>query len=276
MLVNGKSSSIISIEDRGLLYGDGLFETILCENGEPILFAEHMQRLQLGCKKLDLQVPNVELIYSELCETANNKSGIVKIILTRGVRARGYRYNPQEQNSTRIVYRDELPNIPQSYYQDGIRLYLCEHRLPENEHLAEIKHLNRLDQVLARSEWTQNYQEGITLSNSGYVVEGTMSNVFIELQDQWITPKLDRCGVRGVMRDFILQHVEEKLLNCAEADISLTQLRDANAVFMCNSVIGVWPVTRFESINYAVSEPIVRLMKHLHNNVSSLYVDVDD
>ena len=272
MLVNGERCAHISTEDRGLLYGDGVFETILCEKGKPVLFAEHMQRLQLGCKKLNLPLPNIEIILAETQQVAKQDDGIVKIILTRGVRARGYQYDPQDQEATRIIYRSEMADIPHSNYQNGVRLRLCKHRLPENECLAEIKHLNRLDQVIARSEWSQDYQEGVMLSGGDYVIEGTMTNIFVKLQDVWQTPKLNRCGVRGVMRDFILLHTEEMAVDCVEVDIPLHQLNQADAMFVCNSVIGIWPVINFESTDFAIDKSVTRMMKYLHENVSSLYV----
>lgn len=271
MLVNGKSSSQISIEDRGLLYGDGLFETILCEDGEPVLFAEHMRRLQSGCKTLGFSGPDTQLLLAELKQVALQENCVVKIIITRGVRARGYHYDANEENYTRIIYRSDLPNIPLSYYANGVRLYLCQHRLPENGKLAGIKHLNRLDQIVARSEWAQGFAEGITLSARDNIIEGTMSNIFVESNGKWLTPKLDLCGVKGVMREFILQNAEKLSIQCEETNITLAQVKSADAIFMCNSVIGIWPVVDFESKRYAIGEPTTRMMGYLHTNVSSLY-----
>lgn len=275
MLVNGKSSSQISIEDRGLLYGDGLFETILCEQGRPVLFAEHMQRLQSGCLKLGIVKPDANLILAELTEVAQHTNCIVKVILTRGVRSRGYQYDSSDKTFTRIIYRSDMPNIPVNHYLEGVRLFLCEHRLSNSGVLAGLKHLNRLDQVVARSEWQQEFDEGITLDSNDNVIEGTMSNVFLEANGKWLTPALDRCGVKGVMRDYILQHADQLAIDCAERDITLAQFQNADAIFVCNSVIGVWPVTSFDSRNYAISESTMRLMQNLHNNVSSLYKFAD-
>lgn len=271
MLVNGKSSGQISIEDRGLLYGDGLFETILCEDGEPMLFAGHMQRLQSGCKTLGISKPDSQLLLAELQQVALQESCVVKIIITRGVSARGYQYDANEESCTRIIYRSDLPSIPLSHYANGIRLYLCQHRLPENGKLAGIKHLNRLDQIVARSEWTQGFEEGITLSATDNIIEGTMSNIFIALNGKWLTPRLDLCGVKGVMREFILHNADKLSIQCEEANITLAQVKSADAIFVCNSVIGIWPVVDFESQHYAIGEPTTRMMQYLHSNVSSLY-----
>ncbi len=272
MLVNGKPCDHVSIEDRGLLYGDGLFETILCESGEPVLFEQHMQRLRLGCEKLNIELQDSRLIRSEINSVAKNQDCIIKVIVTRGVRARGYQYDPDDNNFTRIVYQCDLPKISPNHYQQGINLFLCQHRLPENKRIAGIKHLNRLDQVIARSEWREEYQEGLTLSNHDNVIEGTMSNIFIEVDGRWITPRLDRCGVRGVLRDFIIEHAESFSTTCEETDIALSQLEQSDAMFVCNSVIGVWPIAQFQKKEFALSEQTIRLMQYLHSNVSSLYV----
>ena len=272
MLVNGKKVGHISVEDRGLLYGDGLFETILCGQGQPVLFDEHMHRLQMGCKKLNICLPDENLILSELLECAQQSDCIIKIIMTRGVRARGYQYDASDKTSTRIVYRSELTDIPSHYYSTGVRLLLCRHRLPDNAELAGLKHLNRLDQVIARNEWTQGFEEGVTLDQCENVIEGTMSNVFLELNGKWITPRLDKNGVEGVMRNFILQNAKELSIQCEQSTVTLKQLLNADAIFVCNSVIGVWPVIEFQSNKYSVSDSTRRLMQYLHTNVSSLYM----
>lgn len=271
MLVNGNPGNSISIEDRGLLYGDGLFETILCEKGSPILFMEHMQRLQFGCRKLNFSDPNTELIRSEALSVANGEDCLVKVVLTRGESARGYYYDASTVNYTRIIYRSNLPKVLQENWSNGIRLYLCKHRLAENRDLAGYKHLNRLDQVLARAEWNQEFAEGVTLSTRGHVIEGTMSNIFLQVNDQWITPKIDQCGVQGVMRDFICQHAAEFSIACQQKEVSLTELKHADAIFVCNSVIGVWPVIHFEGKDYPFSQSVKNLMQYLRQNVSYLY-----
>lgn len=275
MLVNGKASQQISIEDRGLLYGDGLFETILCEQGKPVLFAEHMQRLQSGCLKLGISNPDANLILAELTEVARQMDCIIKVIVTRGVRSRGYQYDSDDKSITRIIYRSDLPNIPTSHYTEGIRLFLCAHRLSDSGVLAGLKHLNRLDQVVARSEWQQEFDEGVTLDSDENVIEGTMSNIFLESGGKWLTPALGRCGVEGVMRDFILQHADRLSIDCEERDITVAQLQNADAIFVCNSVIGVWPVTSFNSKRYAISESTIAVMQYLHDNASSLYKFTD-
>ena len=164
-----------------------------------------------------------------------------------------------------------MPDYPQHYYRNGINLFLCKYRLSENPKIAGIKHLNRLDQVIARAEWADEFQEGVTLDSQENVVEGTMTNLFIQSGEQLRTPTLERCGVQGIMRDYIMQIADGFFQSCKETDITLQQLKQADAIFMCNSVIGIWPVQNFESTKYKVTDQIIGIMQHINNHLSSLY-----
>lgn len=271
MLVNGKQSTTISIEDRGLLYGDGIFETILCEQGKPILFEQHMQRFMHGCEQLDLIAPDQQDILNEVMIAADNSDCVIKLLLTRGVRGRGYYYAKVDAATTRIVYRSQLPAFPLENYRQGIRLYLCEHKLAQNEKLAGIKHLNRLDQVVGRAEWDTQYQEGVMLNHLDEVIEGTMSNIFMQKKDTWITPIINQSGVRGVLRDYIIQHANDFSVKIKEDVFHLDDLLQADAIFVCNSVIGIWPVNEFQGKQYSIHSETIAAMQYLNTNVSSLY-----
>lgn len=272
MLINGQPSEVISIQDRGLLYGDGVFETILCEGGRPVLLAGHTQRLENGCKRLNLPTQDLPTILSDIRQVAGEDDCVVKVIVTRGVGKRGYKYNQNDNNSSRIVYRDDISNIPQEYYKQGIRLTQCEHKLARNTALSGIKHLNRLDQVLARSEWDNEFQEGVMLDVNSNIIEGTMSNIFIQSEQKWITPKLDHAGVAGVMRQWIMRNSYHADMECIEENITLTDMQNAEAVFVCNSVIGVWPVASFDGKDYSISSSTRTIMNYMHDNLSKFYL----
>ena len=271
MLVNGQACNAVSIEDRGLLYGDGVFETILCESGNPILFDLHMKRLQLGCERLNLTQQSKDGLLNEVQQVAQQENGVVKIIITRGIRNRGYSYSEQDDTFTRIVSFHSLPSIPIENYQQGIRMRLCDYRLPKNKSLAGIKHLNRLDQIMARNEWQSEYQEGLMLNNDSCVVEGTMTNVFVQSGKEWLTPKLIDSGVSGVMRQWILDNSEQVGMQCAEAELTLQDINNAQALFVCNSVIGIWPVVGFADKKYATSESVFNLLQMINSQLSALY-----
>ena len=271
MLINGQACDVISINDRGLLYGDGVFETILCQAGQPILLPGHIQRLQNGCQRLRLPNQDIATVLSEIQQVAQQDDCIVKVIVTRGVRQRGYRFDPDDLVYSRIVSRSDVPNVPNENYTHGINLTQCQYRLTRNHHLAEIKHLNRLDQVLARSEWQDEFHEGLMLDDLDNVIEGTMTNVFIESNKQWFTPRLDKVGVKGVLRQWIMRnaHLVEK--ECVEKDIQLAELMTSEAIFVCNSVIGIWPVKRFADKEFVVTPAVRQIMSEANSKLSSLY-----
>ncbi len=271
MLINGQPGDIVSIQDRGLSYGDGIFETILCEGGKPILLAGHIQRLINGCERLKISPQDRATVLSEIREVAQQDDCLVKIIVTRGARPRGYAYNQNDSSTTRIISKSPILNIPTEYYTHGVSIRTCEYRLPQNPYLAEIKHLNRLDQVIARSEWGSEFQEGLMLDSEGYVVEGTMTNVFIEKDQQWMTPKLDRAGVKGVMRQWIMRNSHYANIECTEKNIELPEVENADAIFICNSVVGIWPVNALDNRQFELSDSVKCIMKVAHNKLSHLY-----
>ena len=271
MLVNGLPSDALSVADRGLLYGDGVFETILCEAGRPVLLAGHTQRLENGCKRLGLAKQELAQLLADIREVAKQDDCVVKVIITRGVRRRGYSYDKQDNTSTRIVYRDDPPNIPVDYYRQGIQLTKCQYTMPDNKPLAGIKHLNRLDQVMARSEWDDEFQEGVMFAHDGRVVEGTMTNIFIESNNQWLTPKLDNAGILGVMRQWVMRNSFHADIECVEKDIQLSELQQAQSIFVCNSVVGIWPVTKFDGKDYPISVAVATMMREANSSLTKLY-----
>lgn len=251
-LVNGRPGSALSLRDRGLAYGDGLFETIRVSRGKATLLDAHMRRLGHGATVLRIALM-LDAIRAELeSAAAELGSGLLKLIITRGESGRGYAM-PEQAEPNRILYFSPLPDYPASNAQEGISLYPCATRLGCQPLLAGIKHLNRLEQVLARSEWQDTtYAEGLVRDLQGRPVEGTMSNLFLRLRGQWITPALDQCGVRGVMREYLMEQLATAGEVVTERDIHFSELLESDEVFCCNSVFGVWPVVSLDTHRWRV------------------------
>lgn len=268
MLIDGKDTDRIAADDRGLLYGDGLFETIAVRDGVPQLWAQHMARLQRDCVRLGIAPPAEELLLDEaqsLC--AASEQAVLKIIITRGSGGRGYRPTPQSV-PRRILSLHNWPVYPAHYWQQGIAVRLCGMRLGSNPRLAGIKHLNRLEQVLARAEWDDAaITEGLMLDTVGQLIEGTMSNVFLIRDGELRTPVLDRCGVAGVMRGHVVALAAELGISCAVMPLELEDVTQADEVFVCNSLIGIWPVRRFEE-RELVPGPLTRRLQQVIGVVS--------
>ena len=243
-LINGESKHAINSNDRGLLYGDGLFETMAVRNGQIHLWDAHWQRLSLGCNKLSIELPNKTTIEKEielLIESNNETQFIIKLIVTRGEGQRGYRF-AKEQNTTRILSSHSWPNYLDKHQTEGVDVCYCETKLSENEKLAGIKHLNRLEQVLARNEWGDEFQEGLLSTAQGNVVDGTMSNIFAVQDNKIFTPGLSLCGVDGVMRKTVIKAAKEKNYSIYEKDFTKIELEQADELFLTNSLFGIWPI----------------------------------
>ncbi len=243
MLVNGEPDGALSFLDRGLHYGDGLFETIALRGGRPCRWERHFHRLRRGCERLRLPPPDPALLAGEAVQCAAGvERGVLKLIVTRGCGGRGY--NPTDaRHPTRLWLRYPWPEHPAAWQREGVTVRICAQRLAHNEALAGLKHLNRLDQVLARGEWDDPaLAEGLMLDGEGNVIGGTMSNLFVIEQGRLVTPELRYCGVRGILRETILDRARNNGILTEVRALSLQALLGAPAAFLCNSLIGVWPI----------------------------------
>ncbi|MBU0656332.1 MAG: aminodeoxychorismate lyase [Gammaproteobacteria bacterium] len=267
ILINGIEADQLSVTDRGLLYGDGVWETIGVVDGKPQLLEWHLERLQQGLQALMIKPPDRDMLRHEISMTcAQQVRCILKLIITRGPGSRGY--NPLTVEShTRILQTSPWASYPAEYAGQGIRLHSCETRLAHQPKLAGFKHLNRLEQVLARAEFGDEYQEGLVRDYAGHIIEGTMSNLFVMNEDGSITtPDLQMCGIAGVMRRFIMQTLENFGIQCHIRAVELMEVEQAKALFMTNSLIGLWPVHEFSNKTYQIP-PLVRELQAAIQNL---------
>jgi len=244
-LLNGQSADSIDLLDRGLHYGDGLFETIAIINEQPLCWDEHLQRLLTGCARLKLDFNDAELLESEVTSLCKNvDKAVLKITVTSGAGGRGYKRSKSEFKPTRLLAIHTWPEYPDNYSTQGIQAHLCSNRLGHNPGLAGIKHLNRLEQVLASNEWDDaNTMEGLMLDIDDNVIAGTMSNLFIILPDKkLITPDVSLCGIEGIVRKYILDNCAELAYTIDVKKLSLDDVYSASEIFFCNSVAGIIPV----------------------------------
>jgi len=253
VLINGKIDNCVASSDRGLQYGDGVFETIAIKNGESEHWYEHMARLTEGCRRLNIPPPDTLQLLAEAQKLyAGKEQAVLKIIITRGSGGRGYR-SPDKVMPTRILSVHPWPSHPSNYVHEGIHLHLCATQLSSQVALAGIKHLNRLEQVIARNEWHDpDISEGLMLDGNGNVVEGTMSNYFAVVNNELLTPMIVDCGVAGIMRSHIIKQASLHNIVVRESSIKLDELFLADELFICNSIIGIWPVRKFLNKSYKV------------------------
>lgn len=229
--------------NRAVAYGDGLFETILVLDGVAPLWNFHRARLQQSIPRLNIYCDINELETSFLSFATQHPNALIKIIVARSGGSRGY--SAKQSDDCAIELKTyPLPRYAREKITDGVRLHVCNQRLSHNPALAGIKHLNRLEQVMAASELCRDWaDEGLMLDNSGAVIECTSSNIFIVRDGILETPRLDHCGVAGVMRAAIMKKIAKDIaLQVNEAHLTLSDLLAADTVFICNSIFGLWPV----------------------------------
>lgn len=250
--INGQPASGIAVADRGLAYGDGLFETIKVRHGQAALLERHLARLADGCQRLKIPCDMQVLRHELLAYMQQLGDGVCKLILTRGAGQRGYTL-PDPCVPQRILQASAFPRWPAAYAEHGVQLFACQLRLSEQPLLAGLKHLNRLEQVLARAEWSDpTYAEGLLLDAQDRVIDGVFSNIFIVHNQQLITPALNRAGVAGVMRAELLARAAAAGIAVAERDITLEHLQHADEVLTCNSLYGIWPVRSYAAQRWSV------------------------
>ena len=236
--VDGKPQDSLSLHDRGLNYGHGLFETMRLSAGQLPLWTYHRQRLGIGADRLGIALdsPRLETYLQQALE-AFPADGMIKLLLTAGVGPRGYRQ--QTPLSSYVLQYFPLPTVTEA---KAVRLQRCQYALPHNAQLAGIKHLNRLDQVLAAAELKDGF-DGLLLDVEGNVIEALSSNIFLFDGQGWVTPELDLCGVAGVMRRLLCEEIIPSLGQQVRVDpVAMESLINAPEVFVCNSVRGIQPV----------------------------------
>ncbi len=243
--VDGQPADSLPIDDRGLSYGDGLFETLALRHGEPQHWDLHHARLVDGAARLGIDCPAADLLRQDLAAALPSPAPsrlVAKIMLTRGSGGRGYA-PPVPSHPRRIVRLSAWPEWPQSYADEGIPLSLCATPLGRNPVLAGLKHLNRLEQVMASRELAAaGAVEGLMFDDLARLIEGTRTNVFLVAGRELLTPRLDQCGIAGVMRAVIMDLARSLSLHVSETRVERSLLYSANELFVCNSLIGIWPV----------------------------------
>ena len=234
------------LNDRGLAYGQGVFETILIHESKIPLISRHLLRLVDGAIALNISIEsNIILQYvNSFIEHLRAKSvtdGVIKVIVTAGQGGRGYQ-SPNIINPAVICSYSNLPEYISYYRTQQISVRFCQHRLADNQPLAGIKHLNRLDQVIARNEWSsENFHEGLMFNQSDCLVEAISANVFIRNNlGQWITPDLNQAGVSGVMRSVLIEEIFPACdIPVSISQISKDELVQSQALLTCNSIRGL-------------------------------------
>ena len=254
-LVDGRAARTVPADDRGLAYGDGVFRTLRVAAGVPVAWSAHMARLAHDCDRLHLAMPEPDRLIADAAQLfAGQTHGILKIMVTRGSAGRGYAPDTASP-PRRIVSAHPLPahargpGVP-------LRLARCGVTLAVQPQLAGVKHLNRLEQVLARAECDrQGVADSLMCDAAGFVVSTTMRNLLFRDGDgRWYTPRLTRAGIIGATRERLRAGLAQAGVTLIDTDITPATLGAFEAAIACNSVGGAVAVTHIDGYVFAASE----------------------
>lgn len=225
--------------DRSFHYGDGLFTTIRVKDGKAMLWDLHLQRLVSGAKALLINEFDTDELTVKVQQAISAPDQVIKVLISRGQAGRGY--SPQGiESPCCYISTAALPDYS-NWQQQGIRLGVADFKLAQQPALAGLKHNNRLEQVLIKAELAErDVDELVVLDQTGAVIEVSAANLMLYKDGQWFTPKLEQAGVNGVMRQYLMT---QRLVT--EGCFSLADLQQAEALLVCNALMGVVPVKEF-------------------------------
>ena len=275
-LINGKFRNHISVNDRGLFYGDGFFETMLWEkldeekvNQKKIEYwKQHFERLKKGCDLMKINIPQEKVFLRDIEKILDKSihlgltSGLLKLIISRGVGGRGYKFE-KNMKPTIIFLSYPRPTYKKEFYMTGVNVKICQTKLYYHDRLFGLKHLNRLDSVLARSEWDDNNLfEGVFIDNNENIVEGTMTNLFFVKKNKLFTPEIKNTGINGIMRQVVMDNAKIFFEDIYEKKIHISKLNNFDQMFMTNSVIKVMPVKKLEKKSFSIKDNVKKLIEN--------------
>ncbi len=274
-LINGVFSENISVFDRGLAYGDGLFETMswqYIEKGnkknQVEFWKRHLNRISFSCKRLKINFPKENILQNykdKILNKANRlgiKKGILKLLITRGEGMRGYKFE-KNMNPTIIFLAFPFSDYSDDFFQVGVTAEFCESYITSNRNLAGLKHLNRLDSVLARAEWNnEKIFEGMFIDEKKNIVEGTMTNIFFVKGKTLFTPRLLDYGINGIMREVVLENYDKFFDKLKITEIKKTSINEFDQMFLTNSLLKIVPVRKIGKHKYSIFDNTRRIIEH--------------
>ena len=267
-LVNGKPNSSIKIFDRGFLYGDAVFETILVENKIPQNLTQHLQRLKKGINQLKIKNFDIELLRKHIKKALSDQNNcVLGINITRGEASkRGYDLKLSNKPSI-IITTSKIPKYPKIYYTKGINTKFSNIKLFLNKNIDSIKHCNKDDYILATNEISKKYPEIILCNEKDYIIEGTSCNIFFIKKNKIFTPNINGYGVEGVMKNIIINILKRNGISTKTLNIKKTDVRNYDAAFFCNSIRKIWNIRSIGNTRYQNSDLVNQIKILIDENV---------
>lgn len=262
--LNGRRQQSPLAFARGLHYGDGVFRTILKINNNIKYLEEQLNKLHEDCARLQL-APEMPRLRRQLLGAGRGRAdAVLKLLAMRASQGRGYA--PTTDRVDVLAFRWPLPRFPAECWTEGVNAITSEVQLGSQPQLAGIKHLNRLEQVIASRDWPDGVRESILTDGASRPICGTRSNLFWVHAGRLCTPDLSRCGVSGVMRQQILERAAGEGIECRIDGFSQDHLRTAEEAFICNSLIGIWPLRQLDHADWPAPGPLTRTLMQWLNH----------
>ncbi len=277
IFVNGQAQTTISALDRGLLYGDSIFETIALLKGKPLMIDAHLDRLKKGIFTLGFNVDistlkqELGLFLKQPSLNLNQSKYVLRLTITRSEQSRGYQPIAGAP-ATRILSLHDWPDYPEKLYSEGITMGVSDIHYAHQPALAGIKHGNRLEQVLAAQSIPQHQDDVVMLDSKKHLISSSKGNLFIKIGQEWLTPDLTMCGINGVTRDAVLAHFSSTSTLHSIAHIPLdeftSKIDHIEAAFTCNSIMGIVPIkTLLDTSLHSVNECNALRQTLLNSNI---------
>jgi 4-amino-4-deoxychorismate lyase len=263
--IDGVAGTALPIDDRGLQYGDGLFETILVRSGHPRFLEAHLVRLTLGLARLGIPFQAIEALREDIARAAAQAPplAIIKVIVTRGSFVRRGYAPDDDARPRRIVTL--WPTVFAASLASGVALGIAHSRAATSSALAGLKHLNRLENVLAAAEIAAGEFDVIMVDLMHRVISGSSCNLFVVNAGRLATPHVDTAGVAGVMRGIVLREAPRLRIGCELRDLTLEDVTSADEVFVTNARVGVVPVSRVGEHPTRMTDLALKLRAHVES-----------
>lgn len=248
----------VSIYDRGLFYGDGLFETVRIYKGLPFLIENHLQRLIRGAVALGISFPgkkdDLMMAVMQTLEANRLREGVIRLTLTRGSSVRGL-WPEKPGEPTLIITAESSVPYTDKQYKKGFRAALISFPLNEYSPLSGIKTLNYLEYIIGRREsLRRGFDEGIFLNQKRYLAEGTVSNLFLVKGKKLYTPPVEAGILPGITRAMVIK-IAKKSFDVSEQNISPLFIKEAEEAFFTNSLMEIMPLVEIEEKSVGNGKP---------------------
>ncbi|MBI3878359.1 MAG: aminotransferase class IV [Verrucomicrobia bacterium] len=268
VFLNGRFVSeeraLVSVSDRGFLYGDGLFETVRVHRSRPFLLARNLERLRRSAEFLGIQLPysagEFECIANELIRRNGAKESLLRLSVSRGVGPRGY--SPKEATHPTVFLSLHSPPKLNVSTPARWKLATASLRINASDPFTHYKTSNKLLQILARAEAeARGADEGLLLNTEGFVAETASANIFWIRRGTVFTPPLDCGALPGITRGLVMSFCREKNIACREMRATPDKLRRADGVFLSLSSFGLVEVASLDGARLRRSPLVARLWK---------------